>query len=75
MPRIVIFGNSGSGKSTYAKAQAARLGCPHLDLDTIAWLPDLSPPDTPPAPPDPPTRRPIQDSRADLLAFTDRADG
>ncbi len=64
MPRTVIFGNSGSGKSTYAKAQAARIGCPHLDLDTIAWLPDITPP----------TRRPIDDSRADLLAFTDAND-
>lgn len=37
--RCVIFGNSGSGKSTYAKALAARHGLPHLDLDTIVWEP------------------------------------
>jgi adenylate kinase family enzyme len=37
--RIVVFGNSGSGKSTYAKKQAEIDGSPHLDLDTIAWEP------------------------------------
>jgi adenylate kinase family enzyme len=37
MERIVIFGNSGSGKSSLAKALAARHGVAHLDLDTIAW--------------------------------------
>jgi adenylate kinase family enzyme len=35
--RIVIFGNSGSGKSTMARAVAAREGVPHLDLDQLAW--------------------------------------
>ncbi len=33
----MIFGNSGSGKSTLARAKAGSLGCPHLDLDTVAW--------------------------------------
>ncbi len=33
----MIFGNSGSGKSTLARSKAAALGCPHLDLDTVAW--------------------------------------
>jgi adenylate kinase family enzyme len=35
--RVVIFGNSGSGKTTMAAALAAQLGVPHLDLDSIAW--------------------------------------
>jgi adenylate kinase family enzyme len=35
--RVVIFGNSGSGKTTMAGALAAELGVPHLDLDSIAW--------------------------------------
>src|SRR5215471_20938754 len=35
--RVVVFGNSGSGKSTYAQALAARERIPHLDLDTIVW--------------------------------------
>jgi adenylate kinase family enzyme len=37
--RVLIFGNSGSGKSTYARALAARHGVPHLDLDSIVWEP------------------------------------
>lgn len=37
--RILVFGNSGSGKSTYAKALAARHGLAHLDLDSIVWEP------------------------------------
>jgi adenylate kinase family enzyme len=35
--RIVIYGNSGSGKSTMARELAGELGIPSLDLDTIAW--------------------------------------
>jgi adenylate kinase family enzyme len=35
--KVLVFGNSGSGKSTYARALAAREGLPHLDLDTIVW--------------------------------------
>lgn len=37
MERIVIFGNSGSGKSSLAKSLARLHGAKHLDLDTIAW--------------------------------------
>ena len=37
MSRIVILGNSGSGKSSLAKRLAAKAGCEHLDLDAIAW--------------------------------------
>ena len=35
--RIVIFGNSGSGKTTMARALATQYGLPHLDLDSLAW--------------------------------------
>lgn len=35
--KVVVLGNSGSGKSTFARILAARCGFPHLDLDTIAW--------------------------------------
>lgn len=37
--RILVFGNSGSGKSTYARALAARHALAHLDLDSIVWEP------------------------------------
>ena len=37
--RILIFGNSGSGKSHCAKRLSADHGLAHLDLDTIAWEP------------------------------------
>jgi len=37
--KVLVFGNSGSGKSTYARALAARESLPHLDLDVIAWEP------------------------------------
>lgn len=36
--RILVFGNSGSGKSTYARARANEHG-EHLDLDSIVWEP------------------------------------
>ena len=35
--KILVFGNSGSGKSTYARALAAREGLAHLDSDSIVW--------------------------------------
>ena len=37
--KILVFGNSGSGKSTYAKAMVQRHALTHLDLDTIVWEP------------------------------------
>jgi len=37
--KILVFGNSGSGKSTYARAMAKRHALVHLDLDTIVWEP------------------------------------
>jgi len=59
MPRLLIFGNSGSGKSTLAQAKAEAWQCPHLDLDTVAWLEDVAPP----------TRRPIPASQALVTPF------
>lgn len=35
--RVLIFGNSGSGKSCFAKRLARENGCPVLDLDTVVW--------------------------------------
>jgi adenylate kinase family enzyme len=37
--KVLVFGNSGSGKSTYARALAAREGLAHLELDSIVWEP------------------------------------
>lgn len=57
--RIVIFGNSGAGKSTMAARLAAESGAAHLDLDTLAWLPET-----------PPRRAPIGESAVKIDAFT-----
>ena len=35
--KVLVFGNSGSGKSTYARALATREGLAYLDLDSIVW--------------------------------------
>lgn len=59
MKRLVVFGNSGAGKTTYALNESARLGGAHLDLDTVAWAPDA----------ESPTRRALAASRVDILAF------
>jgi adenylate kinase family enzyme len=37
MPRILIFGNSGSGKTSMARDLARERRLAHLDLDTLAW--------------------------------------
>jgi adenylate kinase family enzyme len=37
--RVLVFGNSGSGKTTYALALAHRYSLAHLDLDSIVWEP------------------------------------
>ncbi len=37
--RILVYGNSGSGKSTYAKALVRAHQLAHLDLDSIVWEP------------------------------------
>jgi adenylate kinase family enzyme len=60
--RILVYGNSGSGKSTMARALAEEHGVPHLDLDTIAWG-EIA------------VRRPLPDSIAALRAFIDAHDG
>jgi adenylate kinase family enzyme len=37
--KVLIFGNSGSGKSTMAREWAVTHGLAHLDLDSIVWEP------------------------------------
>lgn len=67
MRKIVIFGNSGAGKSTLAKSLTKRESLakskplPHLDLDTLAWLPLTEG--------TPPTRRALNDSKTDIEHF------
>jgi adenylate kinase family enzyme len=56
--KILIFGNSGSGKSWHARALAQQHGLAHLDLDTIYWEPGKIA-----------VARPMADVRADLDAF------
>jgi len=58
MKKIIIFGNSGSGKSTMAKKLCSEFSLAHLDLDTLAWLPTT-----------PPKRKPLFDSQKDILNF------
>jgi adenylate kinase family enzyme len=59
MTRILIFGNSGSGKSTMARELSEVHGIPHLDLDTVAWA-------------SPGVRRPLDGSAAAIREFLDR---
>ncbi len=39
LDRVAIVGTSGSGKTTLARRLARRLGVPHIELDSIYWLP------------------------------------
>jgi adenylate kinase family enzyme len=59
--RLLIYGNSGSGKSFLARRLAEELRLPCLDLDTIVWEPGK-----------PAVARPVQDVHADLDAFCAR---
>ena len=56
--RVLIMGNSGSGKSWAARELAARRQLPHLDLDTIVFVPGLIA-----------VPRPLDEAMADLRAF------
>ncbi|MDP1838422.1 MAG: AAA family ATPase [Reyranella sp.] len=58
MARIHIVGASGSGTSTLGVALSERLGHPHIDADSLFWLP-TDPPFT--------TRRPRDERQALLL--------
>ncbi len=40
--RIVIIGNAGGGKSTLARAMAARRDLPLVEVDKLLWQPDWS---------------------------------
>jgi adenylate kinase family enzyme len=38
--RVSIVGSTGTGKTTYGRRLAARLGVPHIELDAIVWQPN-----------------------------------
>lgn len=59
LDRVVIVGNSGSGKSALALRLTRIRGLAHLDLDTLAWEPVM-----------PPVRRPLADSAREIDTFT-----
>jgi ABC-type glutathione transport system ATPase component len=56
--RLLIVGNSGSGKSTYAARTEAKHGLARLELDSIVWEPHKVA-----------VARPADDVRADLETF------
>jgi adenylate kinase family enzyme len=64
MERIVIFGNSGSGKSSLAKALSGLHRVEHLDLDLVAWEPER-----------PGVRADAEASTRALLRFIEASDG
>jgi adenylate kinase family enzyme len=41
--RIAVVGTSGSGKTTLARRLAERLGCDHVELDSLYWGPGWTP--------------------------------
>jgi len=64
MKKVLIFGNSGSGKSTFAKKLRHSDGLTHLDLDSLAWQDTV-----------PPERKPLIESEQELLKFIQSNEG
>lgn len=64
MHKILIFGNSASGKSTLAKALCGEYALSHLDLDTLAWQATT-----------PPIRSPLNESKKAINDFLNHNNG
>ncbi len=60
--RLLIYGNSGSGKTTMARRLAKERGLEWMSLDDIAWKPDSSAP----------ARRPREDCGLVINGFMER---
>lgn len=39
MQRVLVIGNTGSGKTTLAAELSGRIGVPHVEMDALWWLP------------------------------------
>lgn len=61
MRKVLVFGNSGSGKSTYAKKLSLNENLVHLDLDTVAFEQD-----------NPIQRRPLKESMSEIIPFIEQ---
>lgn len=61
MRKVLVFGNSGSGKSTYAKKLSLNENLVHLDLDTVAFKKD-----------NPIQRRPLKESMSEIIPFIEQ---
>lgn len=61
--KLVVIGNSGSGKSTFARRAADEHGLVYLELDLIVWEGHGAP-----------VLRPPEAARADLAAFIGKHD-
>ena len=64
MRKILIFGNSASGKSTLARQLCGSENLSHLDLDTLAWKPTA-----------PPARKPLKESGSEISNFINSNEG
>ena len=58
-PHVVVYGPTGSGKTTVASRIAQHIGVPHIELDSVIWLPDW-------------TQKPPAEFRADVSALLEK---